>query len=129
MSEDEEYCDECGKHKDDCECEEEESTTLEDINNLLDTATKGLNFLDKLKKQTQPDPNEFKIDPSKIIPDNVMATLGVAHATEQHQKREQVKLDEQKKERRHKETIKWAKVSIGVGAIVVILGVTAIIFG
>lgn len=64
MTHKEEYCNECDEHIDDCECEEycedcdnsidececENETTLQDINDVLDTANKGLDFLDRVKK-------------------------------------------------------------------------------
>jgi len=68
MPKKEEYCEECGEHVDDCECEEyceecdnpidececDNDTTLQDVGDVIDTANKGLDFLDRLKKYSEP---------------------------------------------------------------------------
>lgn len=63
----EEYCEDCNNLVDDCECEDG-GTTLQDINNFLDTANKGLDFLDRLKKQPEsPQPKPLTNDEAKFI--------------------------------------------------------------
>ena len=142
-----EYCAKCGysefnddgteSHADEKEYdhdfeyeEEDEGTTLEDVNNFLDTANKGLDFYNKLKKQTQPTQPE-------TTPENVIAHLEVGRMSEEYRRKEPAKQEDLKLknqsdakiEKRHKETMKWTKIGIGVGAIVaVILGIVAIIF-
>jgi len=142
---DDEYCEVCGKHEDDCDCEEycdncdkpiddceceEESTTLEDVDKILDTANKGLDFLNKLKKQSEP-------PQPKITPENVIAHLEVGRMAEEYKRKEKARKEETKIEKRsdakiakrHNETIKWTKIGIVVGTIVaIILGTVAIIF-
>jgi len=131
MPEDEEYCAKCGdsefdedgnethldeeEYDHDFEPEEDESITLEDVKEGLDVLDKGIDVWNKLtNKPDHPElnPNKFKyIPPSPKISD-----LKLTENTDA------------KVEKRHKETIKWTKIGIGVGAIVaIILGITAII--
>lgn len=134
MPDDEEYCANCGyakydedgneTHLDEDEYDhdfesEEESTTLEDINNLLDTANKGLDFYNKIKKQSEP--SRLELNPNKFNT--------TSPQPESFFRKSLDPLDA-KEDKRHKETIKWTKIGIFAGAIVAtILGVTAIIFG
>lgn len=65
----EEYCEDCNNLVEECECDdEEEGTTLQDVNNFLDTANKGLDFLDRLKKQPEPpQPKTLTNDEARFI--------------------------------------------------------------
>jgi len=118
-SDDVEYCAKCGDaefdekgdetHADEEEYDhdfepEEESTTLEDIKDLADTVKSIAEAGSAVKKLTQPskidhselNPNRFKVPPPKFkFPD-----LGV------------LEHPDAKTEKRHRETIRWAKIGI-----------------
>lgn len=96
--------------------EVEEPVTLADVKEGLDVLDKGIDVWNKLtKKPDQPslDPNKFKYVPS---PPKISDLKLPEHS-------------DKKAEKRHKETIKWTKIGIAIGAVVtIILGTVAIIF-
>jgi len=124
-----EYCAECGDAEFDEDGEEthtsedydhdfepeEESTTLEDIKDLADTVKSIAEAGSAVKKLTEPskidhvelDPDKFKASPPKFK----MPDLGV------------LEHPDAKAEKRHKETIKWAKIAIVIGGAVGIIAI------
>jgi hypothetical protein len=109
--EEEEYCADCGEPLDDCECEEEESITLDDVNKLLDTTKKGLDVLDKFQKISKPKTE------SPQIP--YYAPRTVTHDDMKNARiREQERTEPQEKEQ--KEHTRWKiNVAIRIGGIAV----------
>ncbi|MGI0046329.1 MAG: hypothetical protein ACREBB_03965 [Nitrosotalea sp.] len=107
----EELCPDCGELLDDCECEEEEDITMDDVNIFLDTTKKGLDVIDKLQKLSKPKTESPQIPyyaPRTVTHDIIKD----AHASEQEKK------DVEEKER--KEHRKWKiDTAIKIGSIAV----------
>ncbi|MGI0047531.1 MAG: hypothetical protein ACREBB_10165 [Nitrosotalea sp.] len=107
----EKYCVDCGELLNDCECEEEESITLDDVNKFLDTTKKGLDVLDKFQKISKPK-TEFPQVPY-YAPTTVTHDMIKDTQTNDQKKKE----DEEKERREHK---KWKiDTAIKIGSIVV----------
>lgn len=107
----EEYCADCGESLDNCECDEEENITLDDVNKLLDTTKKGLDILDKFQKISKPKtelPQVPYYPPSTVIHNTI----------KESQIPDQDKKEDKEKERR--EHRKWKiDTAIKIGGIVV----------
>ena len=139
MTDEDEYCAKCGDseydedgnetHLDEEEYDhdfeyEEESTTLEDVKEFADTV-KSLAEAGKAVKEalqtSKIDPSELRSDRFKNPPPRISDFKMPDFELAPH--------PDAKAEKRHKETIKWTKIGISVGAIVaIILGIVLIIF-
>ncbi|PBO84994.1 MAG: hypothetical protein COA77_06385 [Thaumarchaeota archaeon] len=135
MTEDED-CAECGDpefdkdgnetHLDeeeyDHDFEAEEPTTLEDVKEFADTvkslveAGKAVKELTRPSKinYSEPSIDRFKTTESKVS-DFKISDIKITHPEEESKKR-------------HKETIKWAKIGIAVGAIIGIIAIASSMF-
>ena len=116
----EEYCEECGKDTDKCDCEEEYS-----ISEILDGANKGLDFVKKLKDLATPPPQPRP----RVNFASMMAAQGIERqmAAEKAEK-ERNRREKLKEEQEHR---KWKinlAVKIGVPiTIAIISGLTYLV--
>ncbi len=133
--EDDEYCAVCGDSEFDTDGEEthvdeeydhdfeyeEEPTTLEDVKEFADTVKSLAEAGKAVKEVLQPS----KIDSSELTADRFKQERFKIPPIEKVRNLELGEHPDVKVEKRHKETIKWAKIAIIAG---IIVGIVAIVF-
>jgi len=105
----EEYCEDCEQPIDECKCDQDD-ITIDDVNKVFDTAKKGLDVIDKLKKlSTPPEPKPISNNEARWIGQDMIRKAQIDE--------KKTKENDEKENREHR---KWKiETAIKIGGIVV----------